>query len=117
MISVFFNDNSNSLTLKNLNLDFDQCYKLFSDIMRIKDNSLGIFLDEKTIQFYNEGNNKILVEIINKPSFLNPQMFATFDDSLNIIKDIYEKNSISILPQMKFVDITSESLEEVLNKK
>lgn len=115
MISIFFNDNFNNLTLKNLAFDFEKCQQLFIDVMKYTNNSFGITINDKTIQFYKENENKILIEIINF-NLINHQMFADFEESVNIIKEIYSKNLIEILPPMKLVDIKKESLDDVLNR-
>ncbi|MCY0976718.1 hypothetical protein PGH12_06090 [Chryseobacterium wangxinyae] len=115
MISLFFNDNFNSLTLKNLKPDFEQCRQMFLDVMKHSNNSLGIIINEKTVQFYKEKNNKILVEIINS-NMINNQMFADVNESIDIIKSIYEKHLIEVLPNMKLINIKVESLEDVLDK-
>ncbi|MCS3529757.1 hypothetical protein [Chryseobacterium sp. JUb7] len=115
MITIFFNDNFNNLTLKNLAYDFEKCYQLFLEVMKYTDNSFGISVHEKTLQFYKENEDRILVEIINT-NLVNHQMFANFEQSVDIIKEIYQKNAIEVLSPMRLVDIRRESLDDVLNK-
>lgn len=114
MITIYFNDNFNNLTLKNLTLDFENCCELFLKVMEHVDNSFGVSVNSKTIQFYKEDEEKILVEIINNPSLINNQMFSNTQDSLSIIKNIYDKENIEAYPQMKLVDIKRQSLNDIL---
>ena len=47
---------------------------------------------------------------------INNQMFANENESVDIIRSIYEKKMIKVLTNMRLVNIKVESLEDVLDK-
>lgn len=115
MITVFYTDYYENISEENLELTLEECEELFSETIGAVDNFIGIQLNKHSIQFHSD-EDRILVEILNPPTLLNPQMYATKQQCLAIIKEIYAKQSLFVYPEMKLVNVRKESLDDVIER-
>ncbi|SEI48237.1 hypothetical protein SAMN04488018_10180 [Myroides marinus] len=113
MITVFYTDYYENISEENLELTYEECIELFSETIDLVDNFLGIQVGKHTMQFHCD-EDRILVEVLNPPTLINPQMYATKEKCIAIIKEMYEKQSIFVYPEMKLVDVRKQSLDDVL---
>ncbi|MDR0194260.1 MAG: hypothetical protein LBI73_03975 [Myroides sp.] len=113
MITVFYTDYYENISEENLELTLEECIELFSETIDLVDNFLGIQVGKHTMQFHCD-EDRILVEVLNPPTLINPQMYATKEKCIAIIKEMYEKQSIFVYPEMKLVDVRKQSLDDVL---
>ncbi|AJH16292.1 hypothetical protein HX045_01385 [Myroides odoratimimus] len=115
MITVFYTDYYENLSEENLELTLEECIEIFSETIDLVDNFVGITVGAHTMQFHCD-EDRILVEVLNPPTLVNPQMYADKAQCLAIIKDIYAKQQLFVYPQMKLVDVRKESLDDVLER-
>ncbi|MDM1346264.1 hypothetical protein HX052_07285 [Myroides marinus] len=113
MITVFYTDYYENISEENLELTYEECIELFSETINLVDNFLGIQVGKHTMQFHCD-EDRILVEVLNPPTLINPQMYATKEKCIAIIKEMYDKQSIFVYPEMKLVDVRKQSLDDVL---
>lgn len=115
MITVFYTDYYEHISEENLELTLEECLELFDETIDLVDNFLGIQVGKHTMQFHCD-EDRILVEVINPSTLINPQMYADKTQCLEIIREIYDKEQLFVYPQMKMVDVRKESLDDVLER-
>lgn len=113
MITVFYTDYYENISEENLELTLEECIELFSETIDLVDNFLGITVGKHIMQFHCD-EDRILVEVLNPPTLINPQMYATKEKCIAIIEEMYEKQSVFVYPEMKLVDVRKQSLDDVL---
>ncbi|MDR0193565.1 MAG: hypothetical protein LBI73_00455 [Myroides sp.] len=115
MITVFYTDYYENVSEENLELTLEECIELFSETIDLVDNFFGLQVGKHIIQFHCD-EDRILVEVLNPPTLLNPQMYASKEQCIDIIKETYSKQTIFVYPNMKLVDVRKQSLDDVLEK-
>ncbi|MTG97294.1 MULTISPECIES: hypothetical protein [Myroides] len=115
MIKVFYTDYYENIAEENLELSLDECVEIFEETIHLVDNFVGIQVGKHTMMFHRD-EEQILVEVLNPPTLVNPQMYASKEQCLTIIQEIYAKEQLFVYPQMKLVDVRKESLNDVLER-
>ena len=113
---IFLYNVESGYGLDDIDLELEEALTEFYELSDEKGSFFGIKTDNGIIQFAWNGVDKWLLDLPNPPSFLNPQRYANYDESVEIIKSIFK----GVLPEnidgLVKVKIMEETLDNVLEK-